>query len=235
MPLSRPPRARRCRAVLLSLVASAALLTTGTPALAASMDPDTSPTRDTSVASAPGGTGERTAVGHDRTATDAPTAQYTWRRLNISMQAQELTNWCWAATGDTVASYFGYSYSQNQFCNAAFGRAIDSSCPNDQATLANDQRALSWMGVNPGSYVTGYLNYGTIQREIDADRPVMSRIQWSSGGGHMLLVYGYDKSQSWVYWGDPWPSDNRYNWATYDYYVRNGSFSWTHSLYGIGA
>ncbi|MCG6499409.1 papain-like cysteine protease family protein [Kitasatospora sp. A2-31] len=159
----------------------------------------------------------------------------TYKKLNITMQQQQQSNWCWAASGNTIATWFGYSYSQNQFCNAAFGRAINSSCPNDQATLGDVQNGLSWIGINPGSYVNGYLRYSTVQTEVNADRPIETRIQWSSGGGHMHVVYGYDTSNNWVYWGDPWPSNYRYNWADYNYYVSNGTFSWTHSLYRIGA
>ncbi|MGV9591562.1 papain-like cysteine protease family protein [Streptomyces tendae] len=211
MRLSSSPRRRRRWAVALALSVSFGLFT---PSVA-------------SAATTP----DRSAVG----GSSSTQAEWTWRRLNISMQAQQLSNWCWAATGDTIAEYYGYDYSQNQFCNLAFGRAVNSSCPNWQATLGNDQQAFDRMGINPGRYVNGYLGYDTITGEIDADRPVMSRIQWQSGGGHMLTVYGYDVSRNWVYWGDPWPSSNRYNWAAYSYYVNNGSFFWTHSLYGIGA
>ncbi|MFE5798096.1 papain-like cysteine protease family protein [Streptomyces sp. NPDC056503] len=157
------------------------------------------------------------------------------KRLNITMQAQQKTNWCWAAGGNTIATWFGRGYSQNQFCNAAFQRQQGYDCPNWQATLGNVQTGLSWAGVNPGSYVDGWLRYSTVQTEINADRPVETRIQWSSGGGHMHVLYGYDDANSWVYWGDPWPSSNRYNWASHAWYVDNGSFSWTHSLYRIGA
>ncbi|MFC8084892.1 papain-like cysteine protease family protein [Streptomyces sp. NPDC057340] len=219
MRLSLSPRRRRRWAVALALSAGVGLLSPSVASAASSP----------AVRAAAPGTA-RSAVGGSTTQ-----AEWTWRRLNISMQAQQLSNWCWAASGDTVAEYYGYDYSQNQFCNLAFGRAVNSSCPNWQATLGNDQQAFDRMGINPGRYVNGYLNYDTITREIDADRPVMSRIQWQSGGGHMLTVYGYDVSKNWVYWGDPWPSSNRYNWATYSYYVNNGSFFWTHSLYGIGA
>ncbi|MFI5531693.1 papain-like cysteine protease family protein [Kitasatospora sp. NPDC051853] len=157
------------------------------------------------------------------------------RKLNLTMQQQQQTNWCWAASGNTIATYYGYTYSQNQFCNAAFNRSVNSSCPNNQATLGNVQTALRYIGINPGSYVTGYLRYSTVQTEIDANRPVETRIQWSSGGGHMHVLYGYDTGNNWVYWGDPWPSSYRYNWADYNYYVNNDTFSWTHSLYRIGA
>ncbi|MFW6692262.1 papain-like cysteine protease family protein [Streptomyces sp. MAR4 CNX-425] len=226
MRLSRSPRTRRRRAVALALAASVGLLT---PAAASAASAPSAPPSAATARPAAGGTasGPAGATG--------TRAEWTWRRLNVTMQAQRMSNWCWAAAGDTVAEFYGHDYSQNQFCNLAFGRAMNSSCPNWQATLGNDQRAFDRMGINPGRYVNGYLYYDTITREIDADRPVLSRIQWQSGGGHMLTVYGYDVSRDWVYWGDPWPSSDRYNWATYRYYVNNGSFFWTHSLYGIGA
>ncbi|MFJ4806981.1 papain-like cysteine protease family protein [Streptomyces murinus] len=157
------------------------------------------------------------------------------KRLNIVMQAQQNSNWCWAASGNTIASWFGRDYHQNQFCNAAFGRSQGSVCDNWQATLGNVKTALNWMGINSGKYVQGHLRYATVQKEIDAGRPVETRVAWSSGGGHMHVLYGYDASTSQVYWGDPWPSNSRYNWADYNYYMSNSSFTWTHSLYGIGA
>ncbi|SFF18077.1 Papain-like cysteine protease AvrRpt2 [Actinacidiphila alni] len=163
------------------------------------------------------------------------TANATQNILDITMQQQQQSNWCWAGSGNTIASWYGYGYTQNQFCDLAFNRSTGSSCPNSQATLANVQTAFRAIGITPGSYVTGYLGYGTLQSEINAGRPVETRIQWSSGGGHMEVIYGYDTANNWVYWGDPWPSDYRYNWADYSYYVSNGSFSWTHSLYRIGA
>ncbi|GAA4924215.1 papain-like cysteine protease family protein [Streptomyces coeruleoprunus] len=165
----------------------------------------------------------------------APVSALAAKRLDITMQAQQKTNWCWAAAGNTIATWFGRGYSQNQFCNAAFNRQQGTDCPNWQATLGNVQTGLRWAGINPGSYVDGWLRYSTVQTEINADRPVETRIQWSSGGGHMHVIYGYDDSRSWVYWGDPWPSSDRYNWASHAWYVDNNSFSWTHSLYRIGA
>ncbi|MER5884349.1 papain-like cysteine protease family protein [Streptomyces sp. NPDC001941] len=181
---------------------------------------------------APAAPAPATAAAADQA---APSAALAAKRLNITMQAQQKTNWCWAASGNTIATWFGRSYSQNQFCNAAFNRQQGYDCPNNQATLGNVQTGLSWAGINPGSYVTGWLRYATVQTEINANRPVETRIQWSSGGGHMHVIYGYDDASSWVYWGDPWPSNDRYNWASHSWYVNNSSFSWTHSLYRIGA
>ncbi|WP_030023519.1 papain-like cysteine protease family protein [Streptomyces monomycini] len=212
------PRTRGTRRRWLSAAALSAAALTAVPATPATAAP------------APTGTAVQAAP-----AAPAPQGALAANRLDISMQAQEKTNWCWAASGNTIATFYGGRYSQNQFCNAAFNRSQGSTCPNNQATLGNVQNAFDWMGVNPGSYVTGYLRYGTVQSEINAGRPVETRIQWSSGGGHMHVIYGFDTARNWVYWGDPWGSNSRYNWGDYNYYVNGNSFSWTHSLYRIGA
>ncbi|WP_406501712.1 C39 family peptidase [Streptomyces sp. NBC_01590] len=216
-------RIRRIRTDRLPALAALAAVLLAVPTATASAAP-ASPTNTTAITNTNATTSGPAVSGAAAT-----------QRLDITMQAQQKTNWCWAASGNTIATWFGRTYSQNQFCNAAFGRAQGYECPNSQATLGNVQDGLYWAGINPGSYVTGWLRYPTVQSEIAAGRPVETRIQWSSGGGHMHVLYGYDDSGSWVYWGDPWPSSNRYNWASHAWYVNNNEFSWTHSLYRIGA
>ncbi|GAA3004943.1 papain like cysteine protease AvrRpt2 [Streptomyces sp. KhCrAH-43] len=222
-------RNRRIRSARISVTAvlAAVLLAAPTATATAADQPRTATASfqgRTATAAAPVGT------------TAAPTAALAaTKRLNITMQAQQKTNWCWAASGNTIATWYGRTYSQNEFCNAAFNRAQGYECPNSQAALDNVQNALYWAGISPGSYVNGWLRYPTVQAEIAAGRPVETRIQWSSGGGHMHVLYGYDDANSLVYWGDPWPSSNRYNWASHSWYVNNSEFSWTHSLYRIGA
>ncbi|MCH8612138.1 papain-like cysteine protease family protein [Arsenicicoccus dermatophilus] len=154
--------------------------------------------------------------------------------LRLDNRAQQQTNWCWAATGSSIATYKGKSVSQNDFCNLAFRRSR-GSCPNDQASLAHDQQAYRALGMNPGRYVYDALGFDVVSREINADRPILTRIQWSSGGGHMMAIVGVDPQGGRVEWYNPWPSDRRINVASYDYYVENSDFAWTHSLYGIGA
>ncbi|MEW2525035.1 papain-like cysteine protease family protein [Streptomyces sp. NPDC047071] len=218
---SNSSRRRRLSALAVAVTALAAVPT----ATAAAAPHDTAAPRSTTSSVSSSAAGERAA---------APSALAA-KRLNLTMQAQQKTNWCWAAAGNTIATFMGKNYSQNQFCNAAFNRSQNTECPNNQATLGNVQTALGWMGINRGSYVNGWLRYDTVQAEINANRPVETRIQWSNGGGHMHTLYGYDTANSWVYWGDPWPSNDRYNWASHSWYIDNNTFSWTHSLYRIGA
>ncbi|NEA32661.1 papain-like cysteine protease family protein [Streptomyces sp. SID13031] len=157
------------------------------------------------------------------------------RYLQVNGQSQQKTNWCWAATGNSIAAFYGKNYSQNQFCNLAFGYSLNGICPNDQATLANDQRAFRSIGISQGSYISGTLSFGSLQTEINANRPVMTRIGWKAGGGHMMDIIGYDTSDSSIEYYNPWGSDPRYNYSTYNWYLNNSQFTWTHSLYRIGA
>ncbi|WP_026360836.1 papain-like cysteine protease family protein [Amycolatopsis nigrescens] len=154
-------------------------------------------------------------------------------RADISMQAQQKDQWCWAAAGNTIAAFHGSSVTQTKFCQLAHNES-GSDCRNNQGTLADPQRAFGKLGfASPGNYLNGRVNYSTVQSQTGNDQPIETRIGWSSGGGHMHVLYGYDTSKNWVYWGDPWPSSDRYNWATYSYYTSNGSFTWTHTLTGI--
>ena len=63
----------------------------------------------------------------------------------------------------------------------------------------------------------------------------MTRIGWTSGGGHMMDIIGYDSSDSTIEYYNPWPDDPRYNYSTYNWYRSNSQFTWTHSLYRIRA
>lgn len=161
------------------------------------------------------------------------TANASATTLNINGQAQQKSNWCWAATGDSIASYWGKNVPQNTFCDLAFGRSTNQTCPNSQATLANDQAAFQSLGINLGTY-TEVVDADTINDEIQSGRPINTRIEWASGGGHMMSIYGYDPDSGALDYYNPWPDSNRYNTATYDWYANNDEFTWTHTLYGIG-
>ncbi|STD12698.1 Uncharacterised protein [Dermatophilus congolensis] len=154
-------------------------------------------------------------------------------QIPINPQAQEQSQWCWSATGTTIANYKGVSVSQNQFCNLAWNRNKDDQCPNTQATLENDQQAFQSLGINPGR-LSGPISYQEVQKEINADRPVLTRVLYRAGGGHMVAISGFRASDQSIEWYDPWPSKQRLNVGDYNFYVNNQDFSWTHTLSQIG-
>lgn len=155
-------------------------------------------------------------------------------QLSIDMQTQEQDEWCWVASGDTIASYLGHGTDQNSFCDLAHGYDTGTQCPNEPGYLSYDQQAFQSLGVSPGTE-SGALSFNTIVSEINGNRPILTGISWTSGGGHAEVIYGYDQGSQTISFGDPWPSDNRYNQMQYSEYVSNGQFTWDDALYQIGA
>ncbi|SDX60725.1 Papain-like cysteine protease AvrRpt2 [Amycolatopsis xylanica] len=158
-------------------------------------------------------------------------------QVGIQMQAQEKSNWCWDASGNTIAAYFGHTLSQTKFCQVAHNES-GTTCANNQGYLSDQQRVFRWLGFsNAGTYNSNgqTLSFASIKSQIDAGRPIGTRIGWSNGGGHMHVLYGYDNSTSTskVDFGDPWGSNPRYNHMNYTSYLRNSQFTWTHTVYGI--
>jgi len=164
--------------------------------------------------------------------TAAPRAATT---LSISQLVQEQNQWCWAASGLTIARFLGYgsNVSQNTFCDYSRGYPAGSQCPNQPGELTYVQRGYQALGLRPGT-VTSALSFASVQSEIGARRPIETGIYWTAGGGHAQVIYGYDTSGL-VYYGDPWPSSQRYSAMAHSSYVRNGQFQWAQSLYRIGA
>ncbi|MEU6214514.1 papain-like cysteine protease family protein [Streptomyces sp. NPDC047023] len=167
------------------------------------------------------------------TPTNDPNPGGTKKALQIDMQKQVKNQWCWDASGVTIAKYWGHEVSQEQFCQlAAQGRRL--SCNNQPATLEDMANGLAGAGLkNSGQSQYRALSFSESEAEIAAGRPFAVRFGWRSGGGHMNVIYGYDKSSNMVAVGDPWQSTQTYTWWNYSNYVNNNSFQWTHSRSGI--
>ncbi|MGW2253210.1 papain-like cysteine protease family protein [Kitasatospora sp. NPDC001660] len=160
----------------------------------------------------------------------------SWTALDITMQKQVQDQWCWDASGLTIATYWGYNqYSQYDFCRLAQqGRWLD--CNDRPATLDDMANGLSAMGFRNGGYdLNRNASFSEVANEIANGRPFAVRIGWASGGGHMNVIYGYDSTSNMIAVGDPWPSTQTYTWWNFNTYVDNGSFRWTHSRVGIHA
>ncbi|VVJ15642.1 Uncharacterised protein [Amycolatopsis camponoti] len=161
----------------------------------------------------------------------APGVPSTYRN-RIMLQSQQKNQWCWAGSGATIAAFHGTAVSQTRFCQLAHGET-GKDCANLPGTLADPQRAFAKLGfASPGRYLDRRIPYADIRTQTAASRPVETRVGYRSGGGHTHVLYGYDTSRDWVYWGDPGPA-KRYNWSTYGFYTHNSSFTWTHTLTGI--
>ncbi|MFI9006097.1 papain-like cysteine protease family protein [Actinosynnema sp. NPDC053489] len=150
---------------------------------------------------------------------------------DITMLKQEKTQWCWVASGLTIAKFQGYGSTQADFCTRAqpyYG------CNNQPATLDDMAKGWSSLGMgHPGTGLSSAATFSQISTDVKAARPLGARIGWTSGGGHMNVIYGYDTSNNTIAVGDPWPDTATYTWWNYNDYVSNNSFKWTHSRINI--
>lgn len=156
----------------------------------------------------------------------------TWQRLNFNMQAQQQTNWCWAAVATSVALFYNPSstWTQCTLVNAELGET--TCCSNGGSAACNKpwylDKALQRVG-QLDSWSSGAMSFANVRAEIDNSRPLGVRIGWSGGGGHFVVVDGYlnDASQQ-VAIEDPWygASDMSYTAFSSSYQT---SGSWSHS------
>ena len=122
--------------------------------------------------------------------------QYLRKCVNptFTMQHQQETEWCWAANATTVALFYNPASGWNQctLVNAEFGR--NDCCTNPTSASCNQpwylDRALTRVGHLANAFA-GPTSGGVLMNEIDQNRPLGVRIQWSGGGGHFPALTCY--------------------------------------------
>ncbi|KPI12514.1 hypothetical protein OV450_8393 [Actinobacteria bacterium OV450] len=158
----------------------------------------------------------------------------SWTALDVVMQKQVRDQWCWDASGLTIANYWGYrQYDQYDFCRlAAENGRLD--CNNRPATLDDMANGFHQMGFRSSGWdLNRSASFSEVTREIASGRPFAVRIGYAAGGGHMNVIYGYDSTTGMIAVADPWPGTQTYTWWNYNAYSSNRSFQWTHSRVGI--
>jgi hypothetical protein len=172
----------------------------------------------------------------DITVLDAKPVDVLWNGnlLAFTMQHQQQSNWCWAATATSVAHYYDASstWAQCQVANSQTGRT--DCCGVGAGTACNIAEPLdSPLSIvrHLDHMVTAASAYATVQGQIDIGRPLCLRVAWSGGGAHFLAAIGYNaQSGQIVSVDDPiyGPSDVPYNVLTSSY---QGTGTWTHSYF----
>lgn len=135
----------------------------------------------------------------------------------------------WAATGECILDYFGESVSQTEF--AAFVKDEDPP-PNEAATDSEVKNGLNHWG-GSGTLKTSYLSFSSIMSEIYSnERPIYAGWSWSSGGGHAVVLDGYDDDTTdYVEYMDP--DDGAFHQSTYSWFKGGSSYNhvWDGTIY----
>jgi len=117
--------------------------------------------------------------------------------LSFTEEYQQQSNWCWAATTASITKFYdpNTTWTQCALANHEFNQT--TCCQNGSSAACNrawyPDRALTTTG-HLRSSSSSSATFGTVAGEIDASRPVSIGIYWNGGGGHSLVITGYDKS-----------------------------------------
>jgi len=156
-------------------------------------------------------------------------------KLEFTEQVQEQNQWCWVATGLSIAQFLGKGkdMKQNDYCNAGFGSS--GQCRNQPGEMKNIQNGLKAAGVTNTGRKSGPMQGAAVDTEVKASRPIETGVYWTAGGGHARVIYGYDTAGQNLYFSDPWPQSERYQQMRLSSYTNNGEFRWAEALSGISA
>lgn len=147
--------------------------------------------------------------------------------IGVAGEAQQRSNWCWAASDVSILDYFGETVTQREVAIAVKGSVV-----NQGGTDAEAQDGLDNWGVT-STRTASSLSFSSIKNEIYVhERPIYSGWSWNSGGGHAVVIDGYDEgSKNYVEYMDP--LDGSHYTETYTWF-KGGSSSdhvWDGTLY----
>lgn len=173
-----------------------------------------------------------------------PLAAAHVKQLGIPHVTQAHSEWCWAADAKAVLSYRGISSTQCGIDNwvnsigyacqsAPFGWNDPANSPNWLAGTTGISGILWSLGRRNSRYYNVPLSYQATVSAIDRSAPVIILWTWPGGGGHFVVIDGYDDRQSALYFMNPWPGEGPgygdYSWIRYGA-GNMGTHLWAESL-----
>jgi hypothetical protein len=160
-------------------------------------------------------------------------------QLAFAMQSQLQSNWCWAAVSASVAQFFGSASPSGaawQQCSVANAELGQTTCCTNGTTSACNQDwkldlALTRVGHLAGPVVVGPVAFTDVEGEVDGGRPVGVRIGWYGGGGHFVVISGYDDTNGGqqIDIEDPYYGPSTYDYNTFQSGYQSGAGQWTHT------
>ncbi len=129
--------------------------------------------------------------------------------LNVPLYPQELTNWCWAASGQMVLKQLGIETTQCAEAQDEFSGL--TCCPSDSASDGCDEGG--WPQFDKFNLIyrrtnSKALSLSELKKQLGcAKQPVAFSWRWiDNSGGHMMVAIGYSNvnGEDLVEVNDPW-------------------------------
>lgn|GEM_PF-302278 len=124
------------------------------------------------------------------------------KKLGVKLQGQQQSNWCSMAALKMVLGYVvGSKISQTKLHLHATGNSENTGVSN-----AGVIKAAKKNGMNV-SFKLWAVSWSTVKSQINKKRPILAAISWKGGGGHMVVIRGYQTkgNKKYLFINDPWP------------------------------
>jgi len=145
--------------------------------------------------------------------------------LNVTLNNQQTSMWCWAASGQMTMGYFGTAVQHCDEANKQFGRTDCCNSPVPSACVNGGWPEYPKYGFTSSHTSDAALSWTDLQRQIAtacSKEPFAFTWHWTGGGGHMMVARGYKTQDgvNYVYRNNPLPVGvGTADWITYDNYV----------------
>lgn len=184
--------------------------------------------------------------GSTATRTLAPPTPVAGKDLDVAIANQDATNWCWAATALGIARFYtGQAEPQCAFAAKALKVDPDGLC----CTNKDDRRCNKQWYLHSAlklvdcfeRYEEGPAGFANVKAEVELDRPLGVRVQWTkgkaAGGGHFVAISGWSSDATggeWVMVRDPWgPASEYYPIRECETAYGADDGKWTHSYFTL--
>ena len=120
-------------------------------------------------------------------------------QLNMAMQPQQQTNWCWSAVSVSVKLFYTPATSITQ-CEQANRQLTQTTCCGAGGSSVCNvpwylDRALTGLG-NLAGVSGGTTAFADVVAQVQTARPLGCRIGWFGGGGHFVVIDGCDPAST---------------------------------------
>ncbi len=123
--------------------------------------------------------------------------------LNVNIEHQEASKWCWAAVTAGIANYRRLPGAPWKQCEVAKKRWNHQDCCTVPTPgVCNDRTELNVAFACCGLQSTnanGWLTFSDIREEIDAGNPLAACIRFGSDVFHFVEIDGYRTSDRYVF------------------------------------
>lgn len=153
--------------------------------------------------------------------------------IKLTVPCQKYAFWCWAAVAWAIDRFYRKDSTLTQCLIASRQNGAGDCCQNPcsqgcSQRLDLDKVLCTVQCLDQGP-VKGTLPFNDLMNRIQAEdpKPVCARVLWTGGGGHFVVIKGFQKTSNKLLIADPLEGEHL---VSYDEFKDNyhGFGGWTH-------